>query len=165
MDEEYKIDEAAIKEFDLPQSLIPKEPEIADALYGEVFGGEIAEEELIGGASFDWREFMIEFELQAYGDCVSFSRNNCAELVAKRFGIKDDEGQEINFSDLDLAVGTHTSRNGNNFSTISEYARKVGIRLERHCPYTRSWDGRLPRVQATSKNAKYYRRKNQKFFK
>lgn len=124
-----------------------------DAIYREIFGGMFG-----SGASKDWRQSLPDaHSIQAHGDCVSFSRNNVAEINAKEKDIKDEDGDEFNFSDLDLAVGSRTSQTGNSLKRVAEYARKTGVRLEKDIPYTRNWGERNARVNATKGSAKIYK--------
>ena len=125
--------------------------EIKDAHFEEIFG------KITFGSfpSKDWSKFLPLKEIQAFGDCIPFSRNNCAETKAKKEGVADDEGNEFNFSDLDLAVGSGTTKTGNSLKAVAEYARKVGVSLEKDCPYTRNWNERVERFNAAKDKKKY----------
>ncbi|MAH44115.1 hypothetical protein CL614_10440 [archaeon] len=136
-----------------PSSFIPEEPGENDAFDDEVFGSM----EFGSRPSKDWRKFRPVHEIQSYGDCVSFSRLNCAESQAKIDGVTDDNGEELNFSDLYLAVKSGTSQRGNSLKRVAEYARKHGIVLEKFCEYTRSWGQRASRVASTPSYAKRYK--------
>lgn len=136
-----------------PSALIVESPGELDAFDDEIFGSQNFGDK----PSKDWRPFRPLHEIQSYGDCVSFSRLNCAETKAKVQGVVDEDKQELNFSDLDLAVGSGTSQNGNSLKAVSEYARKVGVVLEKFCPYTRSWDERRSRVASIPSYAKRYK--------
>lgn len=129
-----------------------------DALYHEVFGAtDESVKKFAGKASYDWRAFEPKLELQGgSSDCVSFSRTNCAEVKAKKEGVTDDEGKELNFSDLDLSVGSGTTQNGNSLVDVAEYARKKGVVLERVCPYTDVWGERAGLIAKIPKTAKRY---------
>ncbi|MFA5014821.1 MAG: C1 family peptidase [Actinomycetota bacterium] len=123
-----------------------------DARIGDIFG--VAD--LVGQASVDWRPSLSKLEIQAFGDCVTFSRLNCAEIKAKYSGVLDDDGNEINFSDLWLAVKSNTTQNGNSLKAVAEYGRKYGVVLEKYCPYTYNWSDRNNRVNAVSNSTKKY---------
>ena len=75
----------------LPQSWNINEERVdeKDAWFDDVFGS--AE---FAGATRDWRKHAPKHEVQRWGDCVSFSRNNCAEIMSV------EDGDEFNFSDL-----------------------------------------------------------------
>lgn len=132
---------------------------VKDALYEEVFGAELGDvKQFAGKPSYDWRQFEPILELQGdSSDCVSFSRTNAAEMKAKKEGVFDDEGQELNFSDLDLSVGSGTTQNGNSLTAVADYAHKVGVVLQRLCPYTDVWSQRAVLVGKIPKNAKKYK--------
>lgn len=147
-------------EIKLPNSLdVEKErafQSITDALYDEVFGAEIDPKKWAGRPSFDWRKFEPKYEGQNWGDCVSFSRLNVSESKAKRLGILDDEGQELNFADLYLAVKSGTTMDGNSMGVVAQYARKSGVVLQRHCPYVNRWEDRAAQVAKVSDAIKRY---------
>lgn len=145
------------KKFDLPNSVIIEEPGEDDAHYEAIFtiGAEKSE-------SKNWAEFRPEYERQGYtGDCVSFSRLNCAEFVANK------DGQELNLSDLHLAVGSNTSLRGNSLKAPSEYFRKKGVVEQSLCHYDadmltyqgvrKHWLRRMQKVGAIPKNAVRYK--------
>ncbi len=134
-----------------PSSLILEEPAPEDAHVEEVFGSKEVE-----GGSRDWRPWYPKHEVQSYGDCVSFSYLNCYETMAKAAGVTDGDGNELNLSDLYLAVNSGTSQTGNTLNRVANAARKNGIPLERECPYTRSWHKREQIYNTTSKDAKRY---------
>lgn len=146
----------------LPNTFDPvkelKKMSVKDALYGEVFGATPENvKKFAGKPSYDWRAFEPKLELQGgSSDCVSFSRTNCAEIKAKKEGVLDDEGQELNFSDLDLSVGSGTTQNGNSLVDVAEYARKTGVVLQKLCPYTDVWAKRGEMIAKIPKNAKKY---------
>ena len=141
----------ALSPSDLPQTLILDDPQDVDAYYDEVFGGEMIE---FGKApSRDWRPLRPKKEIQAWGDCVSFSRNNGAEIKAKEKDVFGDDGKELNFSDLDLAVGSKTTKTGNSLHRVAEYGRKVGVVLEKYAPYTRIWANRQRVINKIPKDA------------
>ena len=145
----------------LPNSVIIQEPKEEDARYEEIF--------TIGAAkkkSFDWKPYRPKFEDQrATFDCTNFSRLNCAEYVAKKEGVKDDKGQELNLSDLHLSVGSGTSQNGNNLNNPSEYFRKNGVVRQEFCDYDLdmltnpkgTWYKRQQKVSQIPKSAKRYK--------
>ena len=131
-----------------------------DAVYERVFtiGAEPAE-------SFDWRPYLPLFETQrATFDCTCFSRTNCGEYVGVKAGIKDHNGNEINFSDLHLAVEANNTLNGNDLNNPSEAFRKKGIVLQVFCQYDNdmldhpagTWAKRKQKVAAIPKDAKIY---------
>ena len=135
-----------------PSALILETPKPADTWDDEVFGSRNFGSE----PSKDWRQYRPVAELQSFGDCVTFSRLNCAETIAKIKGITDDDGKELNFSDLWLAVKSDTTERGNSLNKVSEVFRKTGAVLEQFCPYTRDWNERAARVAATVSYAKKY---------
>jgi len=144
-----------IKYRDLPASnLIIEQPHEKDAVFEEVFGkGQNFE----GQGSKDWRPWRPKHEVQAHGDCTNFSRNNVAEIKAKEQGILDPWGEEINFSDLDSANGSGTTKSGNSLRNTAEWSRTVGPVLERFAPYTRDWDSRASVIAKIPKDAKRYK--------
>ncbi len=133
--------------------------EIEDDEYDELKDAHF--EEIFGEAKFgiipskDWSKFLPLKEIQGFGDCVSFSRTNCAETKAREEGVVDDNGNEFNFSDLDLAFGSGTTKTGNSLKAVAEYARKVGISLEKDCPYTYNWNERSMRFNNAKDKKKY----------
>ncbi len=122
-----------------------------DAIYEEVFGSI----NFGGSASRDWRKDSPSLEIQSYGDCVSFSRTNSAETKSKSEGAKDPDGDDWNFSDVDLAVGSGTSAQGNGLKKVAEYARRTGVSLEKDIPYTRNWSKRLKLFNEGKNKNKY----------
>jgi hypothetical protein len=86
---------------------------------------------------------------------VSFSRTNCAETKAKANGVLDEDGNEMDFSDLDLAIGSGTGSQGNSLRAVAEYARKSGISLEKDCPYTTNPSQRQAIFNAAKNKKKY----------
>lgn len=122
-----------------------------DAIYEDIFGSI----DFGGKASKDWRPYAPKLEIQSFGDCVSFSRTSCAEIKAKYKGAKDPDGDDWNFSDVDLAVGSGTSLKGNSLRRVAEYARKTGVSLEKDIPYIRNWSKRLALYNAGKKFTKY----------
>lgn len=140
-----------------PLNLIIEEPKETDIHFENIepiLGGDVL---FAGDASFDWRPFLPEHEIQAHGDCVSFSRNNCAEIKANSLGAVDPDGDEFNFADLWLAVKSGTSKTGNGMNRVAETARKVGVPLEKYCPYTRIWNERTAHIVNTPKDVKRYK--------
>ena len=122
-----------------------------DAIFDTIFGAI----EFGGASSKDWRGFMPTYEQQGFGDCVSFSRTNCAESKSIIEGSLDPDGNQWNFSDLDLAVGSGTTLSGNTMKAVSEYFRKIGISLEKDCPYTYNWSSRQAIFNAAKDKPKY----------
>lgn len=135
-----------------PSAVILEKPRELDAHFDEVFGAPKAS----AAPSKDWRPFYPKHEIQSYGDCVTFSYLNCVETQTKEKNLVDDNGEELNLSDLDLAVGSGTSQNGNSLDNVAERARKTGVVLERLCPYTKVWNERTVRVSSIPKDAKRY---------
>lgn len=136
--------------------LILEPPRKTDAILEQIFGA-VSEFALKGKPSRDWRDDYPLHEIQSFGDCVSFSRTNCAETKANADGVVDEEGNQFNFADLDLAVGSGTTQNGNSLGRVSDHGRKVGVVLEKYAPYTRDWDQRqavINRIPATAKRYK-----------
>lgn len=136
----------------LPNSVIIEAPTPDDAHYEAVFniGAEPSE-------SKNWKEFRPPYENQRRTyDCVSFSRNTCAEYIADREGL-----DWLNLSDLHLAVGSKTSMGGNNLNAPSEYLRKSGVVEESFCPYDAdmltnpkgTWSRRAAKVALIPKDA------------
>ena len=72
--------------------------EIKDAHFEEIFG------KITFGSfpSKDWSKFLPLKEIQAFGDCVSFSRTNCAEIKAREEEVFDENGNEFNFLEFFL---------------------------------------------------------------
>lgn len=143
-------------------SLIIEAPHEKDAFFEEVFG---AGQKFEGVGSKDWRQWRTKHEVQAYGDCTNFSRNNVAEVKAKEQGILDPYGEEFNFSDLDSAVGSGTTQQGNSLRNTAEWSRTVGPVLERFAPYTRDWNKRQNVVANIPKEAKRYKLGNWQWLK
>lgn len=140
---------------ELPPSTWDRASEVVDdmdAQFETVFGSQ----DYSGKPSRDWRGLYPKHEIQKWGDCVTFSRNNCAEVKAKEKGVVDDYGEEMNFSDLYLAVGSGTTENGNGLKNVAEFARKNGVVLEKDCPYTNDWGDRQNRF-LQAKNKKRYK--------
>lgn len=123
-----------------------------DAVYGMVFG----EVDFSGKPSRDWSAFLPTHEIQSWGDCVTFSRLNCAETKAIEDGVTIN-GKEVNFSDLYLAVKSGTTQNGNGLHQVAEYSRKYGVVLEEDCPYTTNWQERQRRVDAVPDTVTRYK--------
>lgn len=138
----------------LPPTSVLKKQQIgvADAWCDEIFGSV----DLAGAPSKDYRSFYPTKEIQSYGDCLTFSFTNIIEMICKMRGITDDDGKELNLSDIHLAVGSGTSDKGNNFNNVGEYARKNGVVLERFAPYTRVWGERKKVFDAIPTFAKRY---------
>jgi len=144
------------KSFNLPSSVILEDPLPGDALYEVVFeiGATKAE-------SRNWKEYRPEFERQGItGDCVSFSRTSAGEYK------NNEAGQPtINFSDLELAVGSKTTLKGNNLNRPSEYFRKTGVVKQEFCDYDAdmlnnpkgTWWKRQQKVNAIPDIAKKYK--------
>lgn len=104
----------------IPESQIP-----GSAVYNRIFE--------IGGSleSYDWRPYAPARERQYWIPfCVSFSRLNCAETIAKR------DGLDINLSDRELGVVSGTTLYGNSLEAVSEVFRKKGVRTEEQVPFT-----------------------------
>ena len=119
----------------IPNSVIIKEPDITDSIYEQSFAGKIRKFKA-NQQSFDWRPFEPKLEKQGNtSDCTCFSRTNAAETVALKSKVTDDEGQEFNFADLYLAVGSNTSQSGNSLKAPSEFFRKNGVVLQKFCQY------------------------------
>ena len=139
----------------LPPSSVDPKQKIgkADARYEEIFGAA-----KIGAVpSQDYRSFYPTVdEHQVYGDCLTFAYENTLETICKKLGIKDDDGNEFNLSEIDLAVGSGTSQQGNSFNNVAERARKMGIVLDRFAPYTKNWADRIRVFTAIPKTAKRY---------
>jgi len=126
--------------------------EVKDAHFEEIFGSE----EFGNTPSKNWKEWLPIKEIQGGAHCVSFSRNNCAEIMARHEEVVDDDDEEVNFSDLDLAIGSGTTDKGNSLKAVAEYARITGVSLEKECPYTYNkseWQSRFN----DAKNKKKYR--------
>jgi hypothetical protein len=136
-----------------PSSLILEEPGELDAFDDDVFGSV----EFGSSPSKDFRQYRPKHEIQSYGDCVSFSRLNVAESKARMEGVTNEDGEEVNFSDLELAVNSGTSQRGNGLKKVAERARSVGVILEKFCPYTRNWNERASRVANIPSYAKRYK--------
>lgn len=140
-----------ISEFS-PYGCIPEYRKPEDAVYDQIFGAGKT------GASFDWREHMPVRERQYWIPfCVSFSRCNCAEAVAKK------QGLDINFSDRDLGVVSGTGKSGTTLNAPSEAFRTIGIVVESDCPFTNemiqegtpAWDD-IFKLPDSEKNGKRY---------
>ena len=100
------------------------QPHLQDAQYEIVFGGELPQEPI------NWEMHLPEFERQGNTTgCVSFSRLNCAETLAKR------EGLSLNLSDRHLFVLSGTTKAGNNLNAVSEAFRTLGIVREEFFPW------------------------------
>jgi hypothetical protein len=98
--------------------LAPIQP--TDAIYEQIFAGEVQE-------PINWEMFLPLFETQKNTTgCVSFSRLNCAETLAKR------EGLSFNLSDRHLFVLSGTTKSGNNLNAVSEAFRTLGIVREEY---------------------------------
>ena len=112
-----------------PPGFIPERITDSDAIYDVVFGS-------LGQATpISWKQYLPKLENQVpLPYCVSFSRLNCAEAVAKK------NGQDINFSDRALAVESGTTKEGASFTEVSEKFRVLGAVSEADCPFVDSWD-------------------------
>ena len=107
--------------------VILEAPKKEDAIFNVVFGEVIAE-------PFNWTPYLPSPEVQKRtAFCVSFSRLNCAEAVAKK------NNQDLNLSDRHLGVGSKTTLNGNSLRNVSEYFRKSGIVKEEFCKFKDEW--------------------------
>ena len=96
--------------------VIIAQPNKEDAQYEIVFGAEAPQE------AQNWEQFLPQEEWQrSTNGCVSFSRLNCAETLAKK------EGLELNLSDRHLFVLSGTSKTGNTLNAVSEAFRTLGI--------------------------------------
>ena len=106
-------------------SYIPEEINLKSADYELIFGaGELTK-------SFNWKEYLPPRERQWWIPfCVSFSRLDCAEAVARR------EDLELNLSDRRLAVESGTTKNGNTMDAVSDWFRKIGTDKEEDTPIT-----------------------------
>ena len=114
-----------------PQSVILEPPMAGDARYETVFGTY-----KIGAPPPPWEEFLPVDEFQgATGDCVSHSRTNAAEVMAKYNGIVAPDNFELNLSALNLAVISGTTLKGNSLRNPSEFFRTKGIVEEKYCTY------------------------------
>lgn len=84
--------------------------------------------------SGDWRPFLVTEERQysPYADamdCVSESFTNVAEIQ-----IKQQTGEEVNFSARALAKLSGTTRSGNYLYKVADEARNFGLLLEEEWP-------------------------------
>ena len=101
------------------------EPQPEDARYEQVFGAEIPQ------PIPDWSQFLPPFENQYNSTfCVSFSRLNIAETVAKK------DNLVLNLSDRHLAVLSGTTLNGNDLNSVSEAFRKLGVVKDEVFPFS-----------------------------
>ena len=137
------------------------EASVKDAYYQDIFPiGAVRTE------SKDWKPFRPTFENQGSTyDCTNFSANNVTESKMKEAGVADEDGNEINLSDLELAVRSGTTTNGNNMTAGPDILQKQGIVLERYCSYdgdmldnpTSTWSRRQQKVNAIPVNARRYK--------
>ena len=98
------------------------------AIYDAVFAGELSQP--IGTAP-SWEQYLPTFEAQNWLPfCIAFSLNNILETLARA------NGQDLNFSDRELAVNSNTSKVGNYLSVVAERARVIGMVKEEDCPFT-----------------------------
>lgn len=96
------------------------QPNPQDAVYEQVFAGEVQE-------PINWEIYLPETERQGNtAFCVSFSRLNVAETMAKR------DGLDFNLSDRHLGVLSGTTKSGNNLNAVSEAFRTLGIVREEY---------------------------------
>lgn len=96
-------------------------PQQTDAVYDIVFGAEAPQ------SPYNWKPYLPVVENQKnIPFCVSFSRLNCAETLAKR------DGLELNLSDRHLGVISGTSKSGNSLNAVSEAFRTLGIVREEY---------------------------------
>ena len=105
-------------------------PQPTNAVYNTIFADEI-------GAPItpiNWREFLPIPEVQkAIPFCVSFSRLNAGEAVARRNEL------ELNLSDRYLGVISGTSKSGNSLETVSDAFRNKGTVKEEECQWKEEW--------------------------
>ncbi len=123
-----------------------------DAHFEEVFGTV----DFGSASSTDYRPWYPTKEIQSYGDCLTFSCLNTLEIICNRLMLTDDDGRELNLSEIDLAVGAGTSQHGNSFNNVAERLRKVGVVQEKWAPYTRVWEERQGIFNAIPPYAKRY---------
>jgi hypothetical protein len=102
-------------------------PKKEDAVFDLIFGR-------IGAEPINWKEYLPEPEEQrAIPFCVSFSRLNCAEAVARK------EGVELNLSDRYLGVISGTSKQGNSLQNVSDTFRNKATVKEKDCQWKPEW--------------------------
>lgn len=106
---------------------IPDKIQPSDAHYEQIFGAI----KKFTGVIKNWEPFLPTWEGQgAFPFCVTYSRLNCAETVAK------EKGLNINFSDRYLAVISNTTKEGNSINDVSEVFRNKGVVSEEDCSFT-----------------------------
>lgn len=99
---------------------------------------------IVRNPSGDWRQFVVRGEKQSYNyvdvmGCVSFAANNVCEMQ-----VKQQTGQEVNFSDRFLAKMSGTTPSGNWMYIVGDTLRKIGCVLEEEWPIPPEpfgWDG------------------------
>lgn len=104
-------------------------PKITDAVYEQIFGAEVV-------VPINWFEWLPMKEFQNVPFCVTYSRLNCAETIAKKNNVLADNGEEFNLSDRNLGVISGTTKQGNSLDNVSDWFRNKGTPLEKHCPFT-----------------------------
>lgn len=102
-----------------------------------VMGGQGAYNQDILMPNGQWLDNLVVKELQRNGrgdvwGCVSFSAMNCCEIIYKK-----RYGEEVNFSDRKVVVGSGTDpKKGNSMNTVAEYIRTMWTVLESEYPYS-----------------------------
>ena len=145
----------------LTKSGVIIEANIKDAHYQDIFQIGAAKTE-----SKDWKPFRPVFEGQGSTyDCTNFSANNVVEYKGKEADVKDEDGNEMNLSDLELAVLSKTTTGGNNMTAAPDVLRKTGVVLGKYCSYdpdmlsnpTGTWARRKQKVDDILPSAKRYK--------
>lgn len=119
-----------------PVNLTPQEFNPKDWRFGGITGWDPS----ILREDGDYTENLPDFELQhslhfdSFG-CVSFSANNCIEVIGRVFGYI------WNWSDRFLAKQSGTTRTGNSLSVVAETLRTFGCVDEDRWPYPREMWG------------------------
>ena len=113
--------------------IIPKVADKRDADYGAIFGYK-------GEAPRNWRPYQPEFEDQLSSTfCTNYGYTNCLETKAKKDGLKDPDGNDINLSDKYSAKTSGTTQKGNGLETVAYTGLKKGVVLEKHAPLKPEW--------------------------
>ncbi len=109
-----------------PFGCLPETPHPEAPVYNRIFAGGSART-----VSKNWLPYLPTPEKQMWPPfCVSFSRLNCAETKANYLGVK------IDFSDVELAIGSGTTQAGNTMDKVDSYFRNIGIRTQNDFPFT-----------------------------
>lgn len=147
------MDNKEIEEIKKGCGLELKDPPKGSAEYDIIFGTEVPQKPI------NWKEFLPSRERQySVPFCVSFSRLNCGEAVARKQGIK------LNLSDRHLGVLAGTGKSGTSMDRPSDAFRNKGVVKEEECKWLQEWLNNAQTYWATIFDLKDVRSKARRYF-